>query len=296
MAAKGRRKTRFSGKKTPERTATMPAYLAYFTRDYDIPPIPATLKATYDDDAVLHDPGDTFADIEPGAEVLFYQPRVGVVGAGIRAKNAVRGWAAFDSYTREPDEGVMYTIQELKDAGVDALPSSRDPNIKIGALIRSTLKGLRRASKADVAAEGVEIERQRALMEVALRPDQPAFAAQVRKNWRDRCPLSGFSGLFCDAAHLVNFASCDPKGAADPDNGILLAAHLHKAFDRHLFGITPDGEIVWSKQLPAEDRKEIKRANTATQIDVTRQMRPYLERRFALFEQAERGLIGEDAA
>ena len=64
----------------------MPAYLAYFTRDYDIPPIPATLKATYDDDAVLHDPGDTFADIEPGSEVLFYQPRVGVVGAGTRRK------------------------------------------------------------------------------------------------------------------------------------------------------------------------------------------------------------------
>ena len=49
------------------------------------------------------------------------------------------------------------------------------------------------------------VQRQRALMEVALRPDQLAFAAQVRKNWRDRCPLSGFSGLFCDAAQLVNF-------------------------------------------------------------------------------------------
>jgi putative restriction endonuclease len=88
------------------------------------------------------------------------------------------------------------------------------------------------------------VQRQRALIEVALRPDQIAFAAQVRKSRRDRCRLSGFSGLFCDAAHLVNFASCDAKGAADPGNGIFLAAHLHKAFNRHLFGITPDGEIV----------------------------------------------------
>ena len=116
-------------------------------------------------------------------------------------------------------------------------------------------------------------------MEIALRPDQPAFAAQVRKNWRDRCPLSGFGGLFCDPAHLVSFASCDAKGAADPDNGILLAAHLHKAFDRHLFSITPDGEIVWSKRLAAEDRKELERAKTEVQIEVTRQMRPYLEQK-----------------
>ena len=264
----------------------MTTYLAYFINDPDTPPIPATLGVAYDDDAVLYDPGENLAEIEPGAEVLFYQPRVGVVGAGIRARNIVRGWTAFDAY-HEPDEGVMYTIQELKDAGVYALPSSRDPNIKIGALIRSTLKGLRRASKADVAAERIELERQRALMEVTLRPDQVAFAAQVRKNWRDRCPLSGFSGAFCDAAHIVNFASCDAKATADPDNGILLAAHLHKAFDRHLFGINPDGGIVLSKRLTAADRKELKRGKTETQIDVTRQMRPYLERRFALFEQAE---------
>ena len=48
------------------------------------------------------------------------------------------------------------------------------------------------------------------------------------------------------------------------------------------------GEIVWSKRLAAEDWKELVRAKTAIRIDVTRQMRPYLERRFAAFEQAVR--------
>ena len=88
------------------------------------------------------------------------------------------------------------------------------------------------------------VQRQRALMEVALRPDQLAFAAQVRKSWRDRCRLAASADSFATLAHLVNFASCDAKGAADPGNGIFPAAHLHKAFNRHRFGISPDGEIV----------------------------------------------------
>ncbi len=218
----------------------MTAYIAYVTFPDDRPPTPAALRAKYGENAVVQDEEDILSQIKPGSEVLVYQPRVGVVGGGYLAKTTVRGWAAFEAY-RESNEGVMYTIQELKDAGIGALPTRGHPVVQIGTLPRSTLQGLRRASKADVAAERKELERQRALMEVALRPDQPEFAAQVRKNWRDRCPLSGFSGVFCEAAHIVKFTSCDAKKAADPDNGILLAAHLHKAFDRYLFSITSDG-------------------------------------------------------
>ena len=141
MAAKGRRKTRFSGKKHRKGEPTCPPTSPTSPATTTSRRIPATLKATYDDDAVLHDPGDTFADIEPGSEVLLYQPRVGVVGAGHKAKNAVRGWAAFDRYTRGLDEGVMYTIQELKDADVSALPTPSHPFVKLRALQRSMLLG-----------------------------------------------------------------------------------------------------------------------------------------------------------
>ena len=88
----------------------------------DRPPTPAALRAKYGENAVVQDEEDILSQIKPGSEVLVYQPRVGVVGGGYLAKTTVRGWAAFEAY-RESNEGVMYTIQELKDAGIGALPT-----------------------------------------------------------------------------------------------------------------------------------------------------------------------------
>ncbi len=131
----------------------------------------------------------------------------------------------------------------------------------------------------DAAYERRDAEHRRALAE---------FAAQVRRRWKNRCPLSGWSGEFCQAAHIVDFAECNEAEAADPDNGVLLAAHLHQAFDRLLFAIRPDGEIVGSKRIEESDRALI--AGLEPRIAVTERAAPYLSRWLAEFEAAEANL------
>jgi hypothetical protein len=81
-----------------------------------------------------------------------------------------------------------------------------------------------------------------------VRPGQVAFAAAVYARSGGRCVLSGLGNGFSTAAHIVGYTKCATKiEQDDPDNGLYLAGHLHLAFDRHLFGIRPDGTVVWSK-------------------------------------------------
>lgn len=66
---------------------------------------------------------------------------------------------------------------------------------------------------------------------------QAEFRALVRRNFGDRCAVSGKRlGGVLEAAHIEGA----DLGCYNVGNGILLSPTLHKLFDRHLMGINPE--------------------------------------------------------
>jgi hypothetical protein len=77
-----------------------------------------------------------------------------------------------------------------------------------------------------------------------------------------------------------------------PTMGLFLAGHLHLAFDGHLFGIRPDGSVVWSRRVDREERDRL--GLLQQRISTSPRSRPYLERRWTKFQESE-GFYGERA-
>ena len=52
------------------------------------------------------------------------------------------------------------------------------------------------------------------------------------------CPLTGVNYKLCEAAHILPYSECNnKKDKFSINNGILLSATMHKAFDRNYFTI-----------------------------------------------------------
>lgn len=74
------------------------------------------------------------------------------------------------------------------------------------------------------------------------RPNQARFAFSVLKRYGARCAVCDLSvAVAIQAAHLRSKAR---GGRDDPRNGLPLCANHHAMFDRGLWSITPDGDIV----------------------------------------------------
>ena len=126
--------------------------------------------------------------------------------------------------------------------------------------------------------------RDRALAQV--RPGQFAFSAAVRQRFNSRCVMSGLGEGFSVAAHIIDYTKCENEYEQnDPDNGLFLAGHLHLAFDGHLFGIRPDGTVVWSPRMDSHERKRLGRLSK--RIPVSPRSGLYLERRWKTFQESE---------
>lgn len=126
--------------------------------------------------------------------------------------------------------------------------------------------------------------RDRALAHV--RPGQVAFSAAVRQRFGGRCVLSGLGEGFSVAAHIIDYMKCENAHEQDdPDNGLFLAGHLHLAFDGHLFGIRPDGTVVWSPRMDPRERKRL--GQLSRRIPVSPRSRIYLQRRWRTFQESE---------
>jgi putative restriction endonuclease len=126
--------------------------------------------------------------------------------------------------------------------------------------------------------------RDRALAQV--RPGQLAFSAAVRQRFGGRCVLSGLGEDFSVAAHIIDYTKCENAHEQDgPDNGLFLAGHLHLAFDGHLFGIRPDGSVVWSRRMDPDEQDRL--GLLQKRISISPRSRPYLERRWTKFQESE---------
>jgi len=80
---------------------------------------------------------------------------------------------------------------------------------------------------------------------------QQTFRERVLRAYRELCAVCRLRhAALLDAAHIIPDA--DPDGEPEVSNGISLCKLHHAAFDRNLFGITPDFRIVVPDRLLAE--------------------------------------------
>lgn len=100
-------------------------------------------------------------------------------------------------------------------------------------------------------ARTTEIERIR-----VERVGQDIFRTRLMSLWGGRCAITGL-GLpeLLRAGHAKPWSRCESNGERlDECDGLLLAAHLDAALDRGLIAIGPDGGVLVSSLVPAEDR------------------------------------------
>lgn len=79
------------------------------------------------------------------------------------------------------------------------------------------------------------------------RVGQGIFGKEVRKACNQVCAATGLQGkgLMLQAAHIKPWCDADDFERLDPENGILLHATLHHAFDEGLVSFDDNGEVVF---------------------------------------------------
>lgn len=70
------------------------------------------------------------------------------------------------------------------------------------------------------------------------------FREKVMRRWEKRCAITGVEMEECEVSHMKAFKDCDEKEKYDEWNGWVLSASLHKCFDKYIFSINTQKEII----------------------------------------------------
>lgn len=91
---------------------------------------------------------------------------------------------------------------------------------------------------------------------IKQRVNQVFFRSAVMSAYNFHCCISGVSVTeLLEACHIVAWTK-DKKNRTNPQNGLCLNPFFHKAYDKHLLGITPDMKIVISEELLSRTTEE----------------------------------------
>jgi HNH endonuclease len=96
-----------------------------------------------------------------------------------------------------------------------------------------------------------------ALIEARL--GQGQFRTDVGRRWGDLCAIThcGINALL-RASHIKPWKKSNNRDRLNPENGILLAAHLDALFDKGLISFTDSGNMILSKKIGIKDRKRFR--------------------------------------
>lgn len=121
---------------------------------------------------------------------------------------------------------------------------------------------------------------------VWLRKNRMRFSDPVRERWDRRCAVTGIeASRLLEACHIKPWNESNEGERLNPANGLYLSALVHAAFDAHLIGISPEGQVCFSARLAKSDRQKMLLSEGAT-IGVTKEHRPFLEYRYSKFLEA----------
>ena len=86
-----------------------------------------------------------------------------------------------------------------------------------------------------------------------VRIGQNRFREALLARWDNACAVTGLNvPRLLRASHCKPWAVSSPQERLDPNNGLLLAAHLDAAFDAGYVSFADDGAMLTSPQLSAE--------------------------------------------
>ena len=89
-----------------------------------------------------------------------------------------------------------------------------------------------------------------------MRVGQNRFRAALLAHWGNACAVTGLSvPRLLRASHCKPWAVSSAHERLDPNNGLLLAAHLDAAFDTGYISFADDGTMLCSLQLSVYDRE-----------------------------------------
>ena len=84
---------------------------------------------------------------------------------------------------------------------------------------------------------------------IKQRVNQSFFRSTVMSAYNFHCCISGVNiAELLEACHIVDWSQ-DERNRVNPKNGLCMNSFFHKAYDKHLLGITPDMRIVVSEEL-----------------------------------------------
>lgn len=90
---------------------------------------------------------------------------------------------------------------------------------------------------------------------VKARVGQGKFRTDLLQKWGNQCSLTGLSnaGLLI-ASHIHAWSLSNNDERIDPENGLLLAPHIDRLFDRGLISFDDGGRLLIGSSLPSVDQ------------------------------------------
>lgn len=90
------------------------------------------------------------------------------------------------------------------------------------------------------------------------RVNQGFFRSMIIASYESKCAMTGISDdRLLVASHIDTWAS-NPKERLNPRNGLCLNYLHDRAFEKGLIAVAPDLSILYSSQLPDEDRNKLR--------------------------------------
>lgn len=123
---------------------------------------------------------------------------------------------------------------------------------------------------------------------VVQRIGQDIFRKALESYWDRRCPITGVEdAALLRASHILPWSESTDAERLDVYNGILLAAHLDAAFDKHLMTILPSGAVTFSSLLSAPALAILNPGSRALQVQLAPGHARYLDRHRTRFAEQE---------
>lgn len=114
---------------------------------------------------------------------------------------------------------------------------------------------------------------------VDARIGQGKYRSDLLLKWGKRCSLTGLSNTdLLVASHIHAWSLSNNEERIDPDNGLLLATHIDRLFDRGLISFDDDGRLLVGESLTAADQKILALDQFTTLRSLTTSIRKYLVR------------------